>query len=531
MAHRRERSWYGWGWQDQALTGSQIADLAGLVAARFGVTPTPTPAPLPAEVVLRAPRLPAARIPDSLRPICSREPLDRAAHTYGKAFRDVARAFARRWDAPPDVVVRARTEQDVADVLDWASGAGLAVIPYAGGSSVVGGVEADLTRSAAPDAPVVSLDLTGLCGVLEVDPTSRAARIAAGTFGPDADHALKPWGLTMRHFPQSYEHSTVGGWVATRSGGHFATGPTHIDDLVESVRAVTPAGIWESRRLPGSGAGPSPDRLLIGSEGALGVITEVWLRLHPQPVWRASAGVRFPDLASGAQATRAVVHSGLRPSGCRLLDPVEAVSAGVADGSAVLLLAFESADAPVDAMLARAVEIAQDHGGSPSREGANADVAGWRAAFLRAPYLRDAMVALHCIAETFETACTWDGFAEFDAQVRNAVESALREVCGGGQVGMRFTHVYPDGPAPYYTVLAPGRAGDPLSLVSQWDDIKAAAGEAILAAGGTITHHHAVGRVHRPWYDRQRPDPFAAALVAAKRALDPGGVLNPGVLV
>jgi alkyldihydroxyacetonephosphate synthase len=383
----------------------------------------------------------------------------------------------------------------------------------------------------AGDGPAISMDLAALSGVLEIDAVSRAARIAAGTYGPDADAALKPFGLSMRHYPQSYEHSTVGGWVATRSGGHFATGPTHIDDLVESVRFVAPAGTAESRRLPGSGAGPSPDRMVIGSEGALGVITAVWLRLHERPSHRAACSVRFADPADGVAAVRAIVQAGLLPSSCRLLDEVEAQSAGVTDGSSVLLLGFESADGPVDALLTRAQELAADHGGAVRPQSGSGDVGGWRQAFLRAPYLRDAMIRLGCIAETFETACTWDAFPAFDAAVREAVHRALQEVCGAGQVGMRFTHVYPDGPAPYYTVLAPGRPGDPLSLVAQWDEIKVAASEAIATSGGTITHHHAVGRVHRPWYDRQRPDLFGSALRAAKAALDPAGVMNPGVLL
>ncbi len=528
----RSRSWFGWGWSDEALTAAQVDDLGALVAGRIGAAPSRTPPPSVGEIVLRPDRI--GPLPAALAEFCSSAPLDRAAHTYGKAFRDVARAYARRWENPPDVVARPRSEQEVIDILEWASSEDVAVVPYGGGSSVVGGVEADLSQTPAPDRRVVSLDLARLSGVLEIDEVSRAASIAAGTFGPDADAALKPAGLTMRHFPQSYEHSTVGGWVATRSGGHFATGPTHIDDHVESIRCVTPAGIVESRRLPASGAGPSPDRLFLGSEGILGVITQVWLRVHRRPTFRASASVRFASLEAGASAARAIVQSGLQPHGCRLLDPVEAVSAGVTDGSAVLLLAFESADHPMDALLDRAVQIAADHAGAARPARAESDAAGWRSAFLRAPYLRDAMVSLNCIAETFETACTWADFPAFDQAVRSRVQSALDEVCGGGQVGMRFTHVYPDGPAPYYTVLAPGRAitpDDPLSLVAQWDEIKAAASQAISDAGGTITHHHAVGRVHRPWYDRQRPDVFAAALRAAKWALDPVGVLNPGVLV
>jgi alkyldihydroxyacetonephosphate synthase len=365
--------------------------------------------------------------------------------------------------------------------------------------------------------------------VLEVDPVSRAARIQAGATGPALEAQLREHGLTLRHFPQSFELSTLGGWIATRAGGHFATLYTHIDDLVESVRALTPRGAWESRRLPGSGAGPSPDRLLIGSEGILGVITEAWVRVQARPRFKASAGVLFESFERGAAAVRALVQSGLHPSNCRLLDPGEAAFTGAApDGRALLVLGFESADHPLDPWMARAVELCGDHGGElrePPRVGERGESEGaWRDSFIKAPYLRDTMVAGGIFAETFETAITWDRFENFVASVRERTERAL----GRGTVTCRLTHVYPDGAAPYFTVLAPARRGAELD---QWDEIKTAASEAVLAGGGTITHHHAVGRDHRPWYDRQRPDPFAAALQAAKAAVDPAGILNPGVLV
>jgi alkyldihydroxyacetonephosphate synthase len=237
-------------------------------------------------------------------------------------------------------------------------------------------------------------------------------------------------------------------------------------------------------------------------------------------------------MAAGTAAARAIAQAALFPANCRLLDAGEAASsAGVEDGSALLVLGFESADHPVDPWMARAVELCQDHGGrvpdgikaSPTEGAAGT----WRSSFLRAPYGRDALVQLGCIAETFETACTWDRFDGLHDGVVAAVGDALAEVCGGGHLTCRFTHVYPDGPAPYFTVLAPSRHGDQLA---QWDEIKAAASEAILANGGTITHHHAVGRDHRRWYDQERPALFVSALRGAKAALDPTGILNPGVL-
>ncbi|MHB8341558.1 MAG: FAD-binding oxidoreductase, partial [Mycobacteriales bacterium] len=335
-------------------------------------------------------------------------------------------------------------------------------------------------------------------------------------------------------YPQSFERSTVGGWVATRAAGHFSARLQHVDDLVESIRAVTPVGVWESRRLPGSGAGPSPDRLLLGSEGTLGVITEVWLRVQPRPVHRARATLTAPSFHTGAAALRDLTQSGLAPATCRLIDAPEfALTGGVElppDTAAVLTLGAESADAPVERELSLAVELARAAGLRellPAEQGPGAG-RGWQDGFRRAPYLREQLLLLGVLAETFETATTWDRLEALVQSVREHTESALRAVYGAGRVTCRVTHAYSDGAAPYFTVLAPARRG---SELAQWAEIKAAASEAVLAAGGTITHHHAVGRDHRTWYDRQRPAPFAAALAAAKRAVDPAGILNPGVLL
>ena len=264
--------------------------------------------------------------------------------------------------------------------------------------------------------------------------------------------------------------------------------------------------------------------MLIGSEGILGVITEAWMRVQDAPRFRESAAVLFDSFESGAQAVRALSQSGLHPSNCRLLDPGEAALTGAApDGQALLVLGFESADHELGPWLARALELCADHGGRP-RERRGESEGTWRDAFLQAPYLRDTLVAAGILAETFETAITWDRFESLVDGVREGACGARRQ----GAVTCRLTHVYPDGAAPYFTVLAPARRGDELR---QWAELKQAASEAIVSAGGTITHHHAVGRDHRPWYDRQRPEPFATALRAAKSAVDPPGILNPGVLI
>ena len=519
---------WGWGYEDEQPSPSELRDTAAFLTDRLGFGSSDLESPVPlSDVSLPTPRLAP---PGTLASICSTSDYERALHCYGRSYSDVVRAFGGRFDHPPDVVAHPRSEDEVEATLDWAVSAGAAVIPFGGGTSVVGGVEAAGCESYSG---VVTIDLKALDRVLEVDPMSLSARIQAGATGPGLEEQLGEHGLTLRHFPQSFQFSTLGGWVATRAGGHFATLYTHIDDLVESVRALTPIGVWESRRLPGSGAGVSPDRMLIGSEGTLGVITEAWVRVRPRPTRRASAPVRFSEFAAGVEAVRALSQSGLYPANCRLIDAREAEMTGAGNGShALLALGFESADHDVERSMTTALEICGDHGGTWERRGSGSRsgeaVGSWREAFLRAPYLRDVFVAIGVLSETFETAITWERFGAFHERVVGDVSRALRDVCGGGSVTCRFTHVYPDGPAPYYTILAPARRGAELE---QWAELKRAASEAVIAGGATITHHHAVGRAHRPWYDRQRPEPFAAALRGAKAAVDPTGALNPGVLV
>jgi len=522
MAERRWKFW-GWGLEGSGLAPAEERRLFEFYRERIGFRDVERrPPPQVADIALRAPRL---QPPASLAALCSAEPHQRLAHTYGKSFPEAVRIFAHDFSNAPDVVAQPGSEQDVGGLLEWATDAGAAVIPFGGGSSVVGGVEPEVGEDFRG---TISLDLRGLDRVLEVDRASRAARIQGGILGPDLEAALRPQDLTLRHFPQSFEFSTLGGWIATRSGGHFATLYTHIDDFVESLRVVTPAGTLETRRLPGSGAGPSPDRLLIGSEGALGVITEAWLRLQDRPTFRAGAALAFDDFIAGAKAVRAVAQAGLYPSNLRLVDAEECRANGVNDGSyALLVLAFESADHPMDVWQARALELVQDHGGRLLPDASAAEA--WRTAFIRMPYNREVQVPAGIIADTFETAITWDRLEAFHGAVMAATEQAIRKATGRpGLVTCRFTHVYPDGPAPYFSFHALGRQG---ALMEPWRHIKHAASEAIIAGGGTITHHHAVGRDHMPWYERQRPALFGAALAAAKAVLDPAGILNPGVLI
>ena len=540
---RRLKHW-GWGYEDQQQPHEEVvAASAGIIPMLgFGEAPE-RPVGLD-RVELRKPRL------DSPGGMFTDDRHQRTVHSLGKAYRDIVRGFYGEFDSPPDLVAFPEEEAGVEEVLSRAADWGAAVIPFGGGTSVCGGVE---PRLADPERPVVSLDMTRMNRLIEVDEFSLAARIQAGARGPELEDQLKAHGLTLRHFPQSFEYATLGGWIVTRAGGHFATGETHVDDLTESVRAITPAGEWESRRLPGSGAGPSPDRMLLGSEGILGVVTEAWMKVRPRPDYKATATVEFPPgdeafSAAARGAVRLIAQSRLMPSNLRLIDALEARTTMAGDGSATLLIiGFESAGQPVGERMDQALAIAEGEGGRVAsrssstpgdRDRSDDGEAGadrWRSAFLMAPYMRDTFVACGVIAETFETAVTWDRFEGFHQSVIESTRTAVAEVTGAPaegegapRVSCRLTHVYPDGAAPYFTVLAPARRG---SEVAQWDEVKAAASQAIIDGGGTITHHHAVGRDHRPFYDQQRPDQFAAALRAAKSAVDPENMLNPGVLI
>lgn len=525
----KTRKIWGWGYEDEGPDPRALAFAEASLGALLGAVAPRREPPRANDVTLARPRI---EPPAALASLFDGSPHERLTHALGRSYRDLARAVRGSFPHPPDLVALPGSEADVVRVLDFAQTANVAVVPFGGGTSVSGGIEPDVGERYAGS---ISLDLRHLSGVMEVDETSLCANVGAGTLGPALEASLRPHGLTLRHYPQSFEMSTLGGWIATRASGHFATVYTHIDDLTESVRVVSPAGTLQTRRLPGSGAGPAPDRLFLGSEGALGVITSAWVRLFRRPIHRASATVRFTAFEAGLEALRALVQSGLFPSNCRLLDGAEALMSGAGAGDASLLLvAFESSNHPQDTLLRQAVEVARGAGGMVSDAdarssfdpsgGRDATADTYKSSFFRAPYLRDELVLRGVFVETYETAAPWSAIAALDESVRRAV---LGLDLGPHLLARRVTHAYRDGCAPYYTVIARARDGEE---VEQWREIKSAITDAILGAGGTCTHHHAVGRDVMPWYARESPELFAQALAAVKARLDPRGIMNPGVL-
>ena len=528
----RLRKFWGWGYDDELLSSEEENNIDQRIAKTFQLDHVERiEIPKISDIDINKPLF---STPSSLKKILSDDKLERLNHAYGKSFPDSARSILGDFSSPPDYVAFPETQNEITNILDWASENNVAVIPYGGGSSVCGGVE---TNVGSDYAGVISLDMKNINSILEIDKTSRTALIEGGILGPHLEAQLKEHDLTMRHYPQSFEFSSLGGWIATRSGGHYATLYTHIDDFVESLKMITPSGSFETRRLPGSGAGPSPDRFAIGSEGIMGVITEASMRLQNRPTFRSSCTVEFINYEDALTALRLVSQSGLFPSNCRLLDANEALFNGAGDGkSHLLILAFESADHDKKASLERALEIAKDNKGNfeaPSQD-SQAHRSGssgtWRNSFIKAPYLRESFTRRGIIQDTFETSITWDKSKDFIQAVKDDTSKAILEITGKPSlVTCRITHSYPDGLAPYFTF---GAYATPSTMIDTWKEIKCATNEICVSKGGTVTHHHAVGRDHRPnGYDVQRDDLFSKVLIEAKAALDPKGIMNPGVLI
>lgn len=532
-SNRGDRKFWGWGYEHDGPHPLLVEAFLEYLKERFGLGRfVDIPAPLIEDVELRPPRF---ELPEKLAAFCRSDQLIRASHSYGKAFRDIVRALHRQLDNPPDYVAFPATEAQLEALLRFGEAEEVALVIYGGGSSVTGGVNP--TRSSRYRG-VITVDMARFDRLLEVDEISRIARVQSGLYGPALEAALEPYGLSTRFYPQSFEFSTVGGWIATRAAGHYCTLYTHIDEIVQAVRVVTPAGPHETPRVPACGAGIGQQHLWLGSEGTLGVITEAWLRLHARPRFRSSSTVQFATFEAGVEAVRALAQSKLYPVNCRLVDALESAAMGVGDGRhAMLLLLFESEHFEQRESMRRALSMCRNHGGKPrrpkhteSRTGPRTSAAGsWRSNFLKAPYLRDILATRGLVIETLETVVTWEHFDRLHREILQAAQRAFDAHCEGrGLVTCRFTHVYPDGPAPYYSVVAWAPPGKQLET---WDAIKAGVSDAIVEFGGAITHHHAVGRDHRPWYERERGAIFNEALRALKSTLDPERILNPGVLI
>ncbi len=447
----------------------------------------------------------------------------------GKSTLDLLRRRELGAQDAPDAVLLPGSEEEVAKVLRFCTDQGIAVVPFGGGTSVVGGLDPVRGDFGA----VVSLDLGRLNELHALDEVSWEAELGAGLSGPEAERLLGARGFSLGHFPQSYLFATIGGFAATRSSGQDSAGYGRFNDMVRGLRAVTPAGILDLGRAPESAAGPDLRQLLMGSEGTLGIITRVRVRVHPVPEATRYEAWSFPDFATGADALRAVVQTGTGPTVIRLSDEAEtgvnlATTESIGEqqvtGGCLAITVFEGTEAHVASRHSETRALLEAGGGtSLGEEPARA----WEHGRFNAPYLRDSLLSAGALCETLETATNWSNVPALKAAVTEALTGALADSGTPALVLCHISHVYPTGASLYFTIVAAQR-GNP---IEQWRTAKTAASDAMVRVGATITHHHAVGADHLPWMRDEVGDLGVQILRAAKAALDPAGILNPGKLI
>src|SRR5689334_21662308 len=460
---------------------------------------------------------------------CNVEDRARLLRAGGKSTLDLLRRKDSGVQDPPDAVLLPGSEEDVAEILRFCADRSIAIVPFGGGTSVVGGLDPVRGDFKA----VISLDLRRLDQLHSLDEVSGEADLGAGLTGPDAERLLGERGYSLGHFPQSFQFATIGGFAATRSSGQDSAGYGRFNDMVRGLRTVTPAGVLDLGRAPESAAGPDLRQLMIGSEGVFGIITRVRVKVHPVPAATSYEAWSFPDFATGADALRAVVQTGAGPTVIRLSDEAETgVNLATTDsigeeqitGGCLAITAFEGTQAHVESRHAETRAVLQAAGGTSLGE---APALAWEHGRFNAPYLRDALLSAGALCETLETATSWSNVPALKVAVTEALTKSLGESGTPALVLCHISHVYPTGASLYFTVVA-GQRGNP---IDQWARAKAAASEAMMRTGATITHHHAVGADHRPWMRDEVGDLGVEVLRAVKATLDPAGILNPGKLI
>jgi len=544
-AHGGAMRWWGWG--TDGHDAPLPAAAAQMLSRELGWDPAGPrrEPPALADVVLPEPALASAARAALVRVVGAEHV--RSNHTIrvlraaGRSYPDLVELRSGRLAAAPDAVVTPDSPGEVQAVLTACAEHGVAVVPFGGGTSVVGGV----APLRGPHHAAIALDLRRLDAVVQVDGRSRLATLQAGLTGPAAEAALAAHGLTLGHLPQSFEFSTVGGWVATRSAGQASAGYGRIDRLVAGLRAATPAGPLMARALPATAAGPDLRQLLVGSEGTLGVLTEATLRVAPRPGAQAFSACSLPDFPAASAALRALAQAGVAPTVTRASDVEEtrinlAMARSAQEAGALraylrarghgrpclLILGWDAPDAGALAERRKAAaRVLREHG--PVSLGGRVGQA-WASRRFHGPYVRDELLGRGILVDTLETATTWENLQDLYGAVGGALRGALAARGTPAAVGCHVSHVYPDGASLYFTFLA---RQEPGAELAQWRAAKAAASDAIAATGGTITHHHAVGRDHAPWLGDEVGALGLDVLRALKAQLDPSGIMNPGKLV
>ena len=536
---RRDAAYDRWG--EPGVAGELGATAEEMLRERIGLGEPLEPVPLESVQVP-----PATVLPDAVIAACggedaiSRDDEDRIRHAAGKGYPDLIRMRSGRIENAPDAVLAPPDTEHVAATLAACADAGVAVVPFGGGTSVVGGVEPDR----GDFDRLVALDLTAL-RTAAVDPVSMTARLGPGLRGPEAEALLNSEGFTLGHFPQSYRYATIGGYAATRSAGQSSSGYGRFDDLVTAVELTSPAGSLRTLVTPHTAAGPALRELVIGSEGVLGVITDIGVRIRPEPERKRYEGWFTPGFAEGIGIVRDLAQAGELPDVVRLSDREETrVSLAMSglegikrsgletylrlrrrsDGC-MLIVGWEGERDAVERRRQLTTGMMRARGAVPLGTSAGDS---WARGRFEGPHLRDVLIDRGILVETLETSHAYARLEELYAAVARALTGAMEAEGGRGIVMCHVSHVYRDGASLYFTFLTPARAG---AEIEHWRELKQAASEAIVATGGTITHHHAVGRDHVPYMEAEIGPTGLDVLRAAKERLDPKGIMNPGKLL
>ena len=539
MTPRRDAKWWGWG--DPAIEPELDDAALSVLRERIGELE-----PWPLARALKGFKLPAAEaLPQALVDAVGEENVftadeDRLRHAIGRGYADLVRLRNGALEAAPDAVAMPRSASALQRVLEVCAAEGVAVVPFGGGTSVVGGVE----PLRGGHGRLLSLDLGALRDVV-VDDRSLTARLGAGLRGPEAETALKRFGLTLGHFPQSFEYATIGGFAATRSAGQASSGYGRFDALVSSVRLLAPAGELSTLETPHTAAGPALRELVVGSEGVLGVIPDVTVRVRPAPSVRRYEAWMAESFEAGAEIVRSLAQGPGLPQVIRVSDEEETegtlalngprglsgrlfsgyLGARRRRGGALMIVGYEGDEESAARTRALSVRGLRDGGAVYLGQAAGQ---AWEHGRYQGPYLRDTLMGMGAMVETLETSHTWSRFGELHEAVGGAIREALAAQGTPGLVFCHLSHAYADGASLYFTFISRSRRGAELE---QWGAVKRAACEAIVAHGGTITHHHAVGRDHAPYMEAEVGQAGLEVLRAVKEQLDPAGVMNPGKLL
>ena len=549
--------WWGWGPEGVTYDMEGRPDFWDWIrkTAQIPDTPATTP-PVSRESFALPPRRKCPPFEQQITTRLSSNQLrvdddDRLAHSYGRSYRDLVRLRAGIVDHPPDMVLYPESHEDVDQIMQLAVQHGVCLIPFGGGTNIVGCVEPSVSNNRV----VATVDMRRMARVLHLDRESQTAILEPGMFGPQVEAALNKLGYSLGHHPDSFVYSTVGGWIATRSAGTQSNVYGKIEDMVVAIRMVTPCGTIQTKPLPAASNGPDLNRMVAGSEGTLGIITEATMRVHPMPEYEEYRLLLFPSFEQGYQAIYHCVQAGWMPSLARLSDeaetdlmfaakhPVKGLKKLIQDWGkrllkargytkpAALVVAFEGPQKKTQWLRKEVLKCCRSYKGFDLGVGAGE---AWKKSRYDVPYLRDYLMDYGAIADSFETSTMWANMMPLYQSVTAAVRRAVEQVTGRRYyyLGCHISHLYQTGACLYYTVAVRAKEGStPDQMISQYAAIKEAATDEIMRCGGALSHHHAIGYEHQPWIEQELSSTGVKAIRAVKTALDPTGILNPGSLI